>query len=146
MSTKAKQSIFGLLVFALLALITLVTMTSSEVTKARPNGFEFSVDTLVESETATHTIPQLIRNKTDYFWHVHVSQDSFATALTVILQESGWEDINRWYNKDTLSITAGGNYRFTGSTDAKRMQLLYQTDTTNQQIRAWSAANLTEGI
>lgn len=144
MSTKAKTSIFGTLVFVLLALFSIGTLTSTEVTKARPNGYEFTGDTLVESESATFTIPQQIKNKTGYFWQITVAQDSFATDASAILYESAWESASRWYPKDTVSIAAAGNYRFSGTTDAKRLQVIISTDTTNSQIQVFSAATLTE--
>lgn len=147
MNTKTfTQSLFGLLIFAALAAFSLFALTSANVTKARPNGYEFSVVTQDESEIDSLTIDQQIKNQTAYFWQFNVTQDSFATDATIILYESAWDTEDRWYPRDTLTISAAGAYRFTGVTNARRLMSVISTDTTNQQITTYSAATLTENF
>ena len=143
MNTKTfLQPFVTLLILAVLA----ITLPSANVTKARPNGYEFSVVTLDESQADSLLIDQQIRNQTAYFWQFNVTQDSFATDATIILYESAWDTENRWYPRDTLTISAAGAYRFTGVTDARRLMSVISTDTTNQQITTYSAATLTENF
>lgn len=143
MNTKTfLQPLVTLLILAVMA----ITLPSANVTKARPNGYEFSTVVLDESQNDTLTIDQQIRNQTAYFWQFNVAQDSFATDATIILYESAWDTEDRWYPRDTLTIAAAGAYRFTGVTDAKRLMSVISTDTTNQQITAHSAATLTENF
>jgi hypothetical protein len=143
MNTKTfLQPFVTLLILAVLA----ITLPSANVTKARPNGYEFSAVVLDESQADSLTIDQQIRNQTAFFWQFNVTQDSFATDATIILYESAWDTENRWYPLDTLTISAAGAYRFTGVTDARRLMSVISTDTTNQQITTHSAATLTENF
>jgi hypothetical protein len=147
MNTKTfSQNLFGLLVFCLLAAFSLFALTGANVTKARPNGYEFSTVVQDESEADSLIISQDIKNQTAFFWQFNVTQDSFATDATIILYESAWDTEDYWYPRDTLTIAAAGAYRFTGVTDARRLMSVITTDTTNQQITTRSAANLTENF
>lgn len=147
MNTKTFLNAFlGVLVFVMLATFSIVSLTSANVTKARPNGYEFSTVVLDESEADSLIIDQQIKNQTAFFWQFNVAQDSFATDATIILYESAWDTEDRWYPRDTLTIAAAGAYRFTGVTDAKRLMSVITTDTTNQQITTNSAATLTENF
>lgn len=141
---KNRVTLFSFLGLLLIAAVALFSLTSANVQKARPNGYEFAATTAVESEADSLTIPDQIRNQTGFFWQFNVTQDSFATAATIILYESAWDTENRWYPLDTLSISAAGAYRFTGTTNAKRLMSIITTDTTNQQITIQSAATLVE--
>lgn len=133
------------ILLAVVVIVAMVFLPSANVEKARPNRYESTtIDTLVESESATFTIPDIIRNQVGFFFQVTVVQDSFATDAIAIVKESAWDTENRWSNKDTLTISAAGTYAIEGTTNAARLMLEIQTDTTNQQGRYWTAATLVE--
>ena len=132
------------ILLAVIAIGAMVFLSSANVTKARPNGFEFSAVTQDESENDSLIINQDIKNQTGFFWQFNVAQDSFATDATIVLYESAWDTEDRWYPKDTLTVSAPGAYHFEGTTNARRLMSVISTDTTNQQITTQSAANLVE--
>ena len=132
------------ILLAVVAIGAMVFLPSANVTKARPNGFEFTAVTQDESENDSLLINQDIKNQTGFFWQFNVAQDSFATDATIVLYESAWDTEDRWYPKDTLTISSAGAYRFEGTTNARRLMSVISTDTTNQQITTQSAASLVE--
>jgi len=129
--------LIGLIVFGL-------SMQSSEVVKARPNGYEATQETLVESQADTFTIDQQIKNQTGYFYHAHIAQDSFATDATIYLQASGFDAEAYWVDLDTITAAAAGDYYLTGTTNARRLRAVTVTDTTNSQITLDQAFTLVE--
>lgn len=133
---------FGLVLF--FGLIWLVSLTSSNVEKARPNQYEFAVDTIAQTANGTFTIPQFIKNKTGYVFQVTAAQLSGTIGSSAIIRESCWETANRWVNVDTVAISAAGNVRIEGVTRARRLQVYILADSTTQSGQYYVAGQLTE--
>lgn len=133
--------LFGLLVVGSLLFVGL---TSSNVEKARPNQYEFGVDTIAASASGTFTVPNQIKNKTGFIYQITAAQLSGTIGSNAIIQESMWESANRWVNIDTVAISAAGNYRIEGVTRARRIQLLIQANGTAQSGQYYVASQLTE--
>jgi len=138
---KTIVNFIGLL--AIIATIGFVGM-GSNVTKARPNQYEWLVDTLTASDSLYFSIPQTIKNKTGYMFQITTNQLSGATGGNAYLQESAWEPANRWVNIDTVSLSGSGNYKFEGTTNARRLQIFIESDTTTQSGQVFVASQLVE--
>ena len=134
--------IYGIL-FVLVGIATLF-LTSANVEKARPNSYEFGVDTIAQTANGTFTIPQFIKNKTGYVFQVTAAQLSGTIGSNAIIRESCWETANRWVNVDTVAISAAGNVRIEGVTRARRLQLYILADSTTQSGQYYVAGQLTE--
>lgn len=138
---------YGILTFCILLFLgigAIFSLSSSDVAKARPNYWEFTGDTLDESESIVFTVPQFVKNKTGYVFQVYSYEISGNLDANAIIWESCWETANRWFPVDTVAITGTGNVYLEGVTRARRIKLEVQTDTTAQSGIHHAAVQLTE--
>lgn len=133
-----------LICLVLVAIVFQFTLTSSNVVKARPNQYEWPVDTLDEDSTGTFTVTPEIKNKTGYVFQVTSTEVSGTVDALAIVRESCWDTENRWVPVDTVAITAEGSVRIEGVTRARRIQLYLLADTTAQSVQHYVAGQLTE--
>lgn len=144
MKNLKAYGIYSLVLALLLGLGAVLSLTSANVEKSRPNGYEFSVDTIAQSATGTFEIDQLIKNKTGLFYQITATVSSGTADAMAILQYSAWDTESRWVNIDTATISAAGNYYLEAVTRAKRARLYIVADTTTQSVIYNVAATTTE--
>ena len=58
------QSIVGILIIGAIGLIGISVLSSANVTKLRPNIYEFTLDTIAQSASGTFTIPDQNKSRT----------------------------------------------------------------------------------
>lgn len=125
-------SIFGLMILFAGGLVVTGVLSSANVTKLRPNIFEFAADTLEEDEEATFAIENQNKSRTGIGFQITATELTGTLDALGIIQESFWGTPTEWYNADTVVIDGDGNFKWEGTYRAPWIQLLIQTDTTNQ--------------
>lgn len=129
-------------VFLGLAFMLLVgfMLTSANVTKLKPNIYEFDVDTIGASSSGTFAISSQNKSKSGIGFEVRVAVLSGTVDSRVIIQESFFEDADYWYNRDTVEIAAAGVYKWEDSFRAPWIRAFIQSDSTTQSATYLVAA------
>lgn len=122
----------GFLLALLIAVPVVATLTSGNVSKVRPNIYEFTQDTMPKNDTSYYEIPQQIKSRIGMAWQVTATNVSGTSSALLIIQESCWSTPTRWYNKDTIAITGAGNYLVELQYRSSWTRGMLVTDTTTQ--------------
>lgn len=120
-----------MLLFGVAIVVTSI-LSSANVTKLRPNIYEFAPDTIAQSASGTFTIPDQNRSRTGIGIQIRATQLSGTIGSNAIIQESFWEDSDYWYNRDTVAISAAGVYKWEDTYRAPWMRVLIQASATTQ--------------
>lgn len=129
------QSILGILIIGAIGLIGISVLSSANVTKLRPNIYEFTLDTIAQSASGTFTIPDQNKSRTGIGFEIRAVVGSGTADALGIIQESFFEDADYWYNRDTVVISAAGVYKWEDTYRAPWMRLYILADTTTQSVR-----------
>jgi hypothetical protein len=129
---KQINYLVGLFLAFLIAVPVVATLTSGNVSKVRPNIYEFEQDTLAASDTAYYLIPQQIKSRVGMAWQLTATSVSGTPNALFIIQESCWSNPTRWYNKDTITASAAGNYLVELQYRSSWTRGMLLTDTTTQ--------------
>lgn len=107
-------------------------LSSANVTKLRPNIYEFDVDTLADDVSGTFAIENQNKSRTGIGFQVTATELSGTLDALGIIQESFWATPTRWYNRDTIVIDGEGNFKWEDTYRAPWIRLVIETDTTAQ--------------
>lgn len=133
-------SLFGIMILLAVGMIMVSVLSSANVTKIKPNIYEFAVDTIGASSSGTFAISNQNKSRSGIGFQITATELSGTLDALGIIQESFWGTPTRWYNRDTVVIDADGNYKWEDTSRAPWIRLLIQGDTTTQSATYYVAA------